>query len=115
VSTRPGLLSLRLLDNSLKGRLPTVFCYSHLAVADADAGELGRDPVGGVLDLAIGRNLPAIGNAMYAGSDQVFMYSGSEVPQQEYRSYVDDEDSDEYLAPDPFALPVPTPPEQEDK
>lgn len=60
-------------------------------------------------------NLPAIGNAMYAGSDQVFMYSGSEVPQQEYRSYVDDEDSDEYLAPDPFALPVPTPPEQEDK
>jgi len=43
------------------------------------------------------------------------MNSGAEVPEQEWRSYVDDEDGDEYLAPDPFALPLPTPPEQETK
>ncbi|MFJ9786250.1 hypothetical protein ACIRSS_42235 [Amycolatopsis sp. NPDC101161] len=49
------------------------------------------------------------------GRDPLSMNSGAEVPEQEWRSYVDDEDVDEYLAPDPFALPLPTPPEQETK
>jgi hypothetical protein len=53
-----------------------------------------------------------IGNVTRGGCDSVFMPSGSEVPEQEWRSYVDNEDSDEHLAPDPFTLPLPTPPEQ---
>jgi hypothetical protein len=52
---------------------------------------------------------------MSAGRDQVFMASEPDLPEQEYRSYVDDEDEDDYLAPDPFALPLPAQPEQETK
>jgi hypothetical protein len=56
------------------------------------------------------------GNAVSTGCDPAFMNSRSDNPDPEWRSYVDDEDQDEeYLAPNPFALPLPRPTEQENK
>lgn len=41
------------------------------------------------------------------------MTSASGVPEHEWRSYVDDEDGDEFLAPPPFTVPLPSPTEKE--
>jgi hypothetical protein len=41
------------------------------------------------------------------------MTSGSGAPEQEWRSYVDDEDGEDYLAPAPFTVPLPSPTEKD--
>ena len=44
------------------------------------------------------------------------MTSGSGAPEHEWRSYVDDdEDGDDYLAPAPFTVPLPSPTQKEAK
>jgi hypothetical protein len=52
------------------------------------------------------------GNAISSAGDLAFMNGH---PDPEWRSYVDDDDDDDYVAPDPFALPLPKPAEQDDR
>jgi hypothetical protein len=58
----------------------------------------------------------ARGNAASRSHDAAFVNNPPDHPDTEWRSYIDDEDDgDEYLAPDPFAVPQMPASEQEPK